>query len=137
MSADPYRVIIVVDGSFGRRLEDLPRDVPVWIVRSDTNEAAALRGRTHRPEANHLIGITTFDALSDSSEQNLLGIFEDIDLHHGIYSSNPPYREIEVFGTNVTSEIKSLLMECGFAEFHSTADGFTAKRRELPKGKEN
>jgi hypothetical protein len=67
---------------------------------------------------SHLTGITTFKAQDSSpAEDLLLNEMETIDLHHGLYSADPPYTVLEVIGTSLSDRIKSQLSEYGFDEF--------------------
>ena len=128
-----YKVYVVVDPAFGERLTTLPAGVPVWIVDTPANTAVAHRSWRERRQENHLTGITTFRIENDSRpEENLLGELPAIDLHHGPESADPPYTEIEVLGTLLTTGIKTALAAYGFIEFSTTTDGFRAFR-EAPR----
>jgi hypothetical protein len=129
MAAVPYKVYVVVDREFGEKLAELVRGVPVWIVDTPTNKPVAQRFWNERPDENHLTGITTFNDLNSlSPEEMLLGHLDTIELHHGSHSADPPYTVIEVFGTQLTANTKSVLSEYGFNAFHITSTGFTASR---------
>src|SRR4051794_31871527 len=98
-------VRVVVDREFGERLEALPRAVPVWIVDSPGNTAAAARIRQEYSDPCEA-GITTFRAYPQMSPERLfLAELATIDLHHGEYSQNPPYSAIEVIGCAPTAAI--------------------------------
>src|SRR3954447_23549982 len=98
-------VCVVVDREFGKRLEALPRAVPVWIVDSPENTAAAARIREEYSDPCDA-GITTFRAYPDTSPERLfLGMIATIDLHHGEFSQDPPYSAIEVIGCAPTAAI--------------------------------
>src|SRR6266446_5955338 len=43
MKEAPYKVYVVVDRAFGDRLHELRTSIPVWIVDTPLNRAAALR----------------------------------------------------------------------------------------------
>jgi len=129
MAAVPYKVYVVVDREFGEKLAELVRGVPVWIVDTPTNKPVAQRFWNERPDENHLTGITAFNDLNSlSPEEMLLGHLDTIELHHGSHSADPPYTVIEVFGTQLTANTKSVLSEYGFNAFHITSTGFTASR---------
>src|SRR5713226_8715809 len=88
-----------IDRAFGDRLTALEPRAPLWIVDTSVNRGAAERLRTERPAESHLTGITLFkDDDGLSPEQLLLSELETIDLHHGIYSADPPYTVLEVRG---------------------------------------
>lgn len=79
------------------------------------------------PEPSHLKGITIFNSPEDASaERSLLGQLDTIDLHHGAYSADPPYSELEVIGVVLTEAIQTALEQTGFKEIHPTDSGFRA-----------
>jgi hypothetical protein len=51
-----------------------------------------------------------------------------IDEHHGIYSQEPPWRTIQVFGAQLTTEIRIILEGLGIKSIEKTAEGFKAQR---------
>jgi hypothetical protein len=129
MSALPYKVFVVVDREFGAKLSALEKGVPVWVVDTPTNQPVVQRFWKERPDEDHLTGITTFnDVASLSSEDSLLSHLDTIELHHGVYSADPPYTVLEVFGTELTENAKSVLSEYGFDKFEITSTGFVTSR---------
>jgi hypothetical protein len=129
MAAVPYKVYIIVEREFGEKLAELERGVPVWIVDTPTNKPVAQRFWNEHPDEDHLTGITTFNDLSSlSTGEMLLDQLETIELHHGSHSANPPYTVIQVFGTQLTPNVKSALAEYGFNSFRTTPAGFTASK---------
>jgi len=58
----------------------------------------------------------------------LLNEMNTIDLHHGSYSSDPPYTVLEVLGTPLSDRIRGELSEYGFVEFLPNVEGFLAIR---------
>ena len=128
MISAPYKVIVVVSRDFGERLAALPEGTPVWIVDTPTNSLVAHRLWNER-KRDHLTGITTFQAdPSTSPEAALIGVLDGIDLHHGPFSADPPYTQLEVFGTNPSEEVRTELSRYGFNEFESTVEGFLCSR---------
>ena len=74
-------------------------------------------------------GITLFDSPGDHSpEQMLIDIMGTIDLHHGIYSADPPYTVIRVIGAALTSDVREVMASYGFDSFTASDDGFSAVR---------
>ena len=127
MNPAPYRVIVVVDRAFGERLESIARGIPVWIIDSPTNRAFVEKLWREYPEPSHLKGITIFNSPEDASaERSLLGQLDTIDLHHGAYSADPPYSELEVIGAVLTEAIQTALEQTGFKEIRPTDSGFRA-----------
>lgn len=131
----PVLVRVVVDPEFGERLEALPRAVPVWIVESPGNTAAAQRIREEYSDPCDA-GITTFRAYPGTSPERLfLGELATIDLHHGELSQTPPYTAIEVIGCAPTAAIHARLAEFGLAVERFTEEGFVAscEARQSPR----
>jgi hypothetical protein len=126
---DPYRVFIVLDREYGERLSGLAEKSPVWIIDTPNNRAVAQVIWSANPSRSHLDGVTTFKAGKDSSpEDALIQQLETIDLHHGVYSANPPYTVVEVIGTGITERAKAEFAEFGFDQFEPTPLGFRASR---------
>jgi hypothetical protein len=134
VTAEAYRVFIVLDRDYGERVSDLTQTEPVWIVDTPLNRAAAQRFWADNPNRSNLDGVTTFKFGEDgSAEDILINELDTIDLHHGTYSANPPYTVVEVVGTGITDKIKGKFAEFGFDQFEPTPQGFRAVR-QLPKG---
>ena len=129
MAAVPYKVFVVVDREFGEKLSDLEKGVPVWIVDTPINKPVAQRFWNEHPDENHLTGITTFNDLNSlSPEEMLLSHLDAIELHHGVYSADPAYTVLEVFGAELSDNAKSVLSEYGFDKFQITSTGFATSR---------
>ncbi|HJT05776.1 MAG TPA: hypothetical protein VJ747_02560 [Stellaceae bacterium] len=53
-----------------------------------------------------------------------------IDLHHGPYSADTPYAELEIYGVAATPAIRSALAEIGFEVSAANGTGLRAIRRD-------
>jgi hypothetical protein len=122
------KVYVVLDPRFGEKLALLPCGGPVWIVDTPANKPVAERLWRERPEKSHLAGITTFHIYSESPEDNLLGELATIDLHRGPYSSDRPYRQLEVIGAVLSEKVRQARADCGFTEFRAADSSFVATR---------
>jgi hypothetical protein len=101
----------------------------VWIVDSPTNSDFTRKLWADSPTSGHLDGVTLFKASADRlPEQMLIDWMDTIDLHHGVYSADPPYTAIRVVGTKLTTEGRQVLGTFGFDSFTLTDDGFSATR---------
>lgn len=126
---DAYRVFVVLDREYGERLSALTRKGPVWIVDTPLNRAAAHDMRALHNYRSHLDGITTFAAGNNLLPEDLfINELGTIDMHHGIYSADPPYTELEVIGTAISDKVKAELSQFGFNDFQPTAERFRAIR---------
>jgi hypothetical protein len=129
MQAAPYSVSIVVDPEFDGDVAELVRTGPVWIVDTPANRAKVESVWKSRPSGSHLDGVTLFKSKPETSPAlRLIWNFDTIDLHHGIYSADPPYTMIDVIGTPNTAEIEAELSQYGFDEFELISGGFRAVR---------
>jgi hypothetical protein len=124
---EPYRVFVVLDREYGIKLFELAPRGPVWIVDTPANRDAVKTVWATNPAENHLTGVTIFksDAIG---EDVLIEQLNTIDLHHGHYSANPPYTQIEVMGVRFSERLRAELSDFGFDDFAETADGFRASR---------
>lgn len=133
LMTEPYRVFVVLDREYGQRLAELAETGPVWIVDTPENRTVAQQIGAAQPKRSHLECITTFKFPDGrSSEDILINELDTIDLHHGLYSANPPYTVIEVIGTGVSEKVRNSLAEFGFDQFEPMPHGFRAIR-PLPK----
>ena len=130
---EPYKVYVVLNREYGERLFDLVPKGPVWIVDTPPNREAAQSLWAADKAQTHLTGVTTFKAGDCPAEDALINEMDTIDLHHGIYSAEPPYTVLEVIGTPITELVKTELTVFGFNEFEAVGDGFRAVR-PLPSG---
>lgn len=129
---EPYKVFLIVDPVYGETLAALPPHVPVWIIESELNSPVVERLRQERTEESHLQGITTFKIKPNStSEEQAICMLEQVDLHHGEFSADPPYSILEVIGCIVTEEMRQELQEYGFGISEITGAGFIATRTEM------
>ena len=128
-----YKVIVIVDPDFGDRLAAIPSGIPVWTADTPANKPVALRHWKARSDDNHLTGITTLQIVqANTSEENLLDVFYAIDLHHGPESTDNPYMQVEVIGTEITDRIRNLVSKYAFDDFVEKANGFIATRNRVP-----
>ena len=130
--AAEYVVFVVVDKEYGELLCELARQGAVWIIDTPINRAVAVKARAERPNAIHLVGVTTFTSKASFPEESFLDELGMIDLHHGPYSADPPYRVLEIIGASLTESLKAALGQYGFDEFRSTTTGFRAVRTVSP-----
>jgi hypothetical protein len=123
------KVALVLEPDYGGKLASLAAISHVWVVDTPANRAAASAYRALNPKHKLEAGVTTFKASENASRlETCLGILVTVDLHHGEYSSTPPYSELEVIGVPLTNEVKSAIRDLGFGGFEATAEGFRARR---------
>ena len=124
-----YKVYVIVDREFGQRLSELEQGIPIWIVGTPKNKHAAEQVWAKQKDHDHLTGVTSFtDIPSALPEDLLVAELDTIDLHHGSYSTDPPYSAIEVIGASISVRVKTELARLGFDDFRETAAGFIATR---------
>jgi hypothetical protein len=129
VNKEPYSVSIVLDRSYGSLMRALIDAGPVWVVDSPGNREFTQQLWAESPTHGHLDGVTLFKASEDRPpEQMLIDWMDTIDLHHGVYSADPPYTVIRVVGSKLTAEGRQVLGTFGFDSFTVTDDGFHAVR---------
>lgn len=73
-------------------------------------------------------GLTLFKG-EEGSEDDLLWILDEVDLHHGSSGGHvPPMSAIRVLGTGPTGAVREALGSLGFTRLVSAPDGFVAYR---------
>jgi hypothetical protein len=102
--------------------------MPVWAVDSVSNRAVAERHWQLRGSADAHQGITLFKVDDErDAESNCLRVIDDVDLHHGIYSSGSEVSVLKVIGTQASERVQQDLKAYGFVKFEVTPEGFNAQ----------
>lgn len=104
------RVTIVFERTFGDRLAELVMRMPVWIVESNANRAAAAEAWNRATEWPH-ISVTLFRPPDD--------------LRH-LLSQIGRTKRVEVIGMTLTDDARDALVAAGFGKIVETSDGFHA-----------
>jgi hypothetical protein len=129
MSEQTNKVTLVLEPNYDGKLSPLATISHVWVVDTPANRAAALEYWAQNSKHKRGTGITTFKTSENASRlETFLGILATVDLHHGEYSSNPPYSELEVVGVPLSNKVKSAARDLGFGRIEATAEGFRAMR---------
>jgi hypothetical protein len=123
------RVLIILDPDYGDRLRAVSPGRPIWIELSPANEPVVRALWASQPGQHYRTGITGMKFIPEiAPEENLLAQLATIDLHHGPYSSDTPYAELEVVGCQLTASIRDALIKLGFVHFVALPKGFAAIR---------
>ena len=140
-------VCVVVDPSYAGRLEELAKEVPVWIVGSPVNKEACKRIWDGQPPVlvdHRLPGSVTSYDVSDPQDRasNLLHVFPMLEDHYGapdqhgyvplpsdpeeLYLHLPDGFRLSVVGLNLTPDLERGLGDFGLQSFLPTPLGFQA-----------
>jgi len=123
------RVLLVLDRDYDGELSSVPANTHIWLIDSPANRNVAANYRALHGGSSVETGATTFKAADDDlASETCLKVLDDIDLHHGQYSSDPPYSVLEVVGSRLTRPVELAIKALGFSKFERTVDGFTATR---------
>jgi len=125
------RLLVVIDPDFGDCLHEVQPNQPVWIVESERNTPVVKALWAIPPGNRNLTDVTSFTPIEHDPAQEFLAQLDMIDLHHGPYSTQAPYTQIEVVGAPFTDEIGAALRQLGFDTFKPTPRGFTSHRSEM------
>ena len=129
MSERINKVILVLDRNYGAELSSVPLDGHIWLIESPANREAAASYRAAHGASTAENSVTTFKAGDDdTSSETCLKMLETIDLHHGVYSADPPYAVFEIVGAPLKRSVQSAIEALGFNRFESTDNGFRALR---------
>jgi hypothetical protein len=128
MDPAPYVVGVVLDIAFGVRLSELARRMPVWIVDTPINRAAAeeLWRRDPIPAPTRKVSRRS-QPTPNRSRKNGFWELETVDLHHGIHSHTPPYSALVVIGVHLTPQLRAAFEDFGLTLFEENSEGFTAR----------
>ena len=122
-------VALVLDPNYGTKLNDLVRRMPVWVADTPINRSVTEELWKQYREAGSATELSIFKINTDVSlEDTCLSILNTIDLHHGEYSSEPPYDMLEVIGIAASPSIRKALSSIGFATVIDSPAGFQASR---------
>src|SRR4051794_11179018 len=101
----PHVVGIVVDPSFGDRVDDLLNRLPMWMADTEPNRSAAERIWAVHKAAGHSTDHTQVGALttftinpSATPESWCIEALDTVAGHHDRYSHSPGYSAVEVYG---------------------------------------
>lgn len=120
---DDSLVALVVDPNYGRRLRALDARMPIWAIKSPTNESA-----WNPAESAHQNSALFKADSADAIDDNVIGSLVDIDEHFGVHSlPRNPYAGILVIGAAFSTGLKAALEENGFKHFRETDEGFEAR----------
>jgi hypothetical protein len=124
---NPVTVSIVLDPNFGDRLTQLAAIGPVWVTASITNRDAAEGYWARQTPDAHQVTCWS-EPRTGASEEEWLGILENIEVHHGEPWAGPGIAALEVYGVAPDEKARTALEEYGYAVSASRPDGFTARR---------
>ncbi len=120
-------VAIVVDPDFGDRLNSIAERMPVWVADTPGN-AAAIKRLFRELRRTGEGSVTSFIVDKKAHPTSVLpATIESVNLHHGMYSQDPPYRQIKVYGVwpgDLTNNVLEELRQIGPYTLRGTPFGF-------------
>jgi hypothetical protein len=123
MSIANNNVAVILDPSFGEKLDELARMQPVWLFDSRANRKAAellWTGKTLPPD-----WVTIFDCAATTSRTGvLLDVLDSLNEHH------PSWRRLHVIGVELNSAIDAALALCGNGIIEQSDAGFVYDRSD-------
>lgn len=134
MQISTRSIAIVVDEEFGSRLLSLATRTRVWAVDSVPNRRFADRLSEKARALGEATGVTLVRAAEGADGvQTCLDMLYRVEAKHGVYTSNPPYGEIELIGVSEhdAGSVRQELERLGFSVFEPTSNGLRAFRRSL------
>jgi hypothetical protein len=123
-------IVILLSSEFAPRMLDVALGHQVWAPRTADTEEVAQRFWAERPPLDAepgAGGITLFTGQGDP-ERDFLSILDEVELHHGVASSErPAVTMLRVLGTPASKSVRDALRVQGFDRVESSADGFLAR----------
>ncbi len=126
-----YRVIVVMDPSYGERLVELAQHAHVWAIQSPENEEAQRSFLASKPPGWNWSERVDSGLTIIRSKSLDLDVLESIILHHGEYSHDPPVDALEVIGCALDEHVGAAFVEQGFPILVARPEGFLALRSPL------
>jgi hypothetical protein len=120
-------ISVVLDPDFGQKLFELARRSHIWITPSSANRAAVEAYWAGKSENSNSVTIWSAPH-QGATEDEWLGILDDLELHHGGQGGGAGIEQIEVFGAEVSVAVEAALREFGYGPAERTPGGFRAER---------
>ena len=118
----PRTVAVVFTPDFAAQLEKLAFRMPVWLVDTPQNHAAAEESARATTEWPH-ISVTLFRRPpADPTREEWTALLEQISLRERALDG------VDVIGSPLTVAARAVLAEAGFTRFDETPRGFRARR---------
>jgi hypothetical protein len=122
-------VIIVLTDELATRMPELALEHQVWALRTAAAEKGAqLFWKEHPPVGTAGSGGITQFAGEGDPEKDFVAILDNVELHHGIASSEwPAVSLLRVLGAPASETIRDVLRAQGFTRIESRPGGFVAR----------
>jgi hypothetical protein len=122
-------VALVVDEAYGDRLHLLAARMPVWIISSPANSAAAKSWWSAHEEGPLATRVTLFTGGTGTTREEVaVATIGTIDMHHGPEAEEFPFTILSVCGVKPSPAIREMLRTYGLTELCDTPDGFVATK---------
>lgn len=131
MQDERVTVSVVLDPAFGERILPLASEGPVWVTSSEMNRSAIEHYWKNAPSDAHTVTYWS-EPRTGTTEEEWLGILDDLELHHSEGWSGPGIAQLRIFGAPLSPSAQAALLEFGYSEARSTPEGFTASRDTPP-----
>jgi hypothetical protein len=132
MNEERVTIAIVLDPNFGERLSELAAQGPVWVTASPINRAAVEHHWKTVPSGGHSVTIWS-ERQRAETEQEWLGVLDDLELHHSEAWAGPGIAGIQVIGAPLTKAAESALHEFDYVVTSFGPNGFIAVRTMQPE----
>lgn len=126
---------VVLDPTYGERLEQVAELAPTWVVDTETNRATFERVWHNTTVSDHRTpgAVTSFKAENAQDRMvSLLEIMDQLEAHHGVVEGNylhfPQGFVLQIVGLALDDRGETALREYGFEEFKPTREGFEARK---------
>src|ERR1051326_3916964 len=121
-------ITVVLDPNFGDRVFEAAVSGPVWVTPSAANRLSVEQyWRKHANGAG--VSVTYWsEPRTGATEEEWLGILDDLELHHSEDCAGPGIATIHVIGASLSAAAAAALREFGYHVGDSQPDSFWATR---------
>ncbi|HEY2094446.1 MAG TPA: hypothetical protein VGJ81_21485 [Thermoanaerobaculia bacterium] len=113
MSDAPVTISVILDPSYGSKVQEAAQRGPVWMTGSPENQEAA-REFCATVAAGHCDVTLWDDPRTGETEEEWLDIPDDLELHHSEDWAGPGIAGIQVVGCPPHSQAQAALREFGY-----------------------
>jgi hypothetical protein len=124
-------VALVLDRYFGRRVEELARRMPVWVISSTDNHQAVAAARSRLNDAANITEFVAFDG--EDLGSMCARLLYEIDEHHGTASSMRPYEQLLIYGVEAGLVAPDVMHDLGIEEACSVSGALCFKKQTRQK----
>src|SRR5438270_13732752 len=121
----PEIITVVLDPECGEAIFEFAQRGPVWATGSAANRAAIEKYWKTKTDGSNDVTYWSTPRIG-ATEEEWLGIFDTLEVHHGEAWAGPGIAAVEVVGAELTEGARAALREFGYEPAEILPNGFRA-----------